>query len=235
MKPARPWRVLVVDDDPAVAAVHQGYVSRLPEFVSVGVVHRGDDVLPAVRRTAPHLVLLDVHLPDRSGIDVLRELRARRVPVDVLAITAAREVETVREAMAGGVVGYLVKPFPLGTFAERLRDYARHRERVLAAERGPLQQSEVDRLLGVAPSPERVPVPAQLPKPLSRRTMDLVASTLESSEAEDLSAAEVAERCGLSRVSARRYLDHLERTGQAVVQPRYGRAGRPENGYRWHG
>ncbi|KQS72132.1 response regulator [Modestobacter sp. Leaf380] len=233
--PERPVRVLVVDDDEAVAAVHRGYVQRIPGFAVVGVVHRGSEVLPAVTRTRPDLVLLDVHLPDRSGIDVLRELRARRVPVDVITITAAREIETVREAMAGGVSSYLVKPFPLQVFADRLRDYAEHRDRfrrLREEAEGPLGQDEVDRLLGLAPRPVALR-PLTLPKALSDRTMDLVVETLRGSTADDLSAVEVAELCGLSRVSARRYLDHLERTGFADVRPRYGRAGRPENGYRW--
>jgi two-component system CitB family response regulator len=74
-----------------------------------------------------------------------------------------------------------------------------------------------------------------LPKGLSPRTLELVASTLRGSAESDMSAGEVAERCGLARVSARRYLEHLERVGLAIVRPRYGNTGRPENGYRWSG
>jgi two-component system CitB family response regulator len=51
----------------------------------------------------------------------------------------------------------------------------------------------------------------------------------------ELSSGEAAELCGMSRVSARRYLEHLAGQGLARVRPRYGSAGRPENGYRWVG
>jgi response regulator of citrate/malate metabolism len=234
--PADPVRVLVVDDDFAVCAIHRGYVESLPGFEVVGEAHRGADTLEAVATLGPDLVLLDIHLPDMSGIEVLRRLRALPgPPVDVIAITAAREVETVRGAMAGGVVHYLVKPFALKTFRERMELYAATRTDLLrrAAELGTeLEQSDVDRILQ---SRQRTLAPPSLPKGLSARTLDLVAATLRSAEGADLSAVEVAERCGMARVSARRYLEHLERAGLAEVRPRYGQTGRPENGYRWVG
>ncbi len=229
-------RVLVVDDDFTVAAIHREYVKSLPGFEVVGEAHRGDDALTARAALQPDLMLLDIYLPDMSGIEVLRRLRAEPGPhVDVIAITAARELETVRDAMAGGVVSYLVKPFSLGSFRERLEAYAAHHAEMLrqrAAAGSGLEQSDVDRLLRVR---QRAMAASSLPKGLSARTLELVASTLRSSGEGDLSAGEVAERCGMARVSARRYLEHLERVGLAVVRPRYGSTGRPENGYRWSG
>jgi two-component system CitB family response regulator len=156
---------------------------------------------------------------------------------DVVAITAAREVETVRQAMAGGVVDYLVKPFSLATFRERLEVYRSHRAELLRRSEDPpgaLEQSDVDRMLHRRRTSGQAAA-ANLPKGLSPRTLESVARTLRSTPDDDLSAGEVAERCGLARVSARRYLEHLERTGRAAVLPRYGGTGRPENGYRWLG
>lgn len=233
-----PVRVLVVDDDFAVASVHRGYVEALPGFEVVGEVHRGDRAVEAVRALQPDLLLLDVYLPDISGLEVLRRIRSTPGPQpDVLAITAAREVETVRQAMAGGVVDYLVKPFSLATFRERLEVYRAHRTELLRRSEDTstsLEQRDVDRMLHSrrAGSPGAV---ADLPKGLSHRTLESVARALRTASAQDLSAGEVAERCGLARVSARRYLEHLERTGRAAVFPRYGGTGRPENGYRWVG
>lgn len=223
--------VLVVDDDEAVATVHRGYTDSVPGFRVIGVVHRGGDVLPAVRDLRPDLVLLDVHLPDVSGTEVLRQLRAEGMDVDVMAVTAAREVDTVREAMAGGVVHYLVKPFALAAFRDRLQAYAEHRARLRGAA-SVSDQADVDRLLQ---GRQRTPLPVDLPKGLSSRTLAVVVQSLREQAPADLSATEVAERCGIARVSARRYLEHLEQHGRAVVRPRYGGAGRPENGYRWVG
>jgi len=227
-------RVLVVDDDFAVAALHRGFVEAHGGFDVVATAHTGADAIAATERHSPDLVLLDVYLPDMSGVDVLAELRRRLdPPVDVIAITAARELETVRAAMAGGVLHYLVKPFPAQVLRERLDDYLRHWEALRRTSRGSgqLDQLEVDRLLGAQHAGRRT---HELPKGLSGHTLDLVTRALER-HADDASAQQIGEAVGVSRVSARRYLEHLVATGRARVTPRYGAAGRPENRYRWIG
>lgn len=231
-----PLRVLVVDDDFAVAGVHRAYLESMPEFTVVAEAHSARQALRAVDELGPDMVLLDIHLPDMSGIEVLRRLRARPggQDLDVIAITAAREVETVRAAMAGGVAHYLIKPFSLQVFEERLHGYAAQRRemRRRTAQHGTVRdQGDVDRLLS---APRLVGSAETLPKGLSPHTLSLVAEALRNGEG-DLSAAEAATRCGLSRVSTRRYLEQLTAMGLAEVRPRYGTAGRPENGYLWTG
>ncbi|GAA2849055.1 response regulator [Streptosporangium fragile] len=220
-------RVLVVDDDFMVARIHSGYVARVPGFTVVDVAHTGRAAIAATAAHRPDLVLLDIYLPDMSGLDVLTTLRGTAHPVDVLVITAARDVATVRAAMRGGAVNYLIKPFTAGALTERLEQYADNRRR-LAALGAQTCQDEVDRLFGAA----RGGPP--LPKGLSATTCTLVADALRGSGT-DLSAAEAAALTGLSRVSARRYLEHLCAAGQAELRPRYGTAGRPEHRYRWTG
>lgn len=217
--------VLIVDDDFMVARVHRGYVDRVPGFTVVGEAHTGAGALAAVDELRPNLVLLDVYLPDMSGLEVLAELRSgRHAAVDVIAVTAARDVASIRSAMQGGVLHYLIKPFSYPALRDRLERYTEV-SRALPA-RGPIRQDDVDRAFGVARS---APTPT-LPKGLSRPTCDLVLTLLRNS-GEELSAAEVAERCGLSRVSARRYLGHLAASGVLTLRLRYG-SGRPEHRYR---
>lgn len=225
-------RVLVVDDDFAVAALHRGFVEFHGGFTVTGVAHDGAEALRLVDETDPDLVLLDVYLPDMSGLEVLQRLRARPGrPVDVIAITAARELETVRTAMAGGVLHYLVKPFTAQVLRERLDDYLRHRAEIRRTEAGEteLDQDQVDRLLA---TPRRGQPAATLPKGLSRATMAAVRDALAEHHG-SASAQEVGDRVGVSRVSARRYLEHLVAEGRAQVTPKYGASGRPENRYLW--
>jgi two-component system CitB family response regulator len=228
-------RTLVVDDDFAVASLHRAYLEALPGFTVFAEAHSARQALRAVEELKPDLVLLDIHLPDMSGLEVLQRLRARPggPALDVIAITAAREVETVRAAMAGGVAQYLVKPFTLHVFRERLEEYEVRRRELHRRAAGTVRdQDDVDRLLS---APQRAGGSTQdLPKGLSRHTLALVADVLQEAEG-DLSAAEAAERCGLSRVSCRRYLEQLSTMGLADVRPRYGGTGRPENGYVWSG
>lgn len=225
-------RVVIVDDDVAVATLHRAFVEAHGGFTVAAVAHDGATALEQFREAAPDLVLLDIHLPDMTGIDVLRRLReVGETPVDVIAITAARELETVRAAMSGGVLHYLVKPFTAAELHARLDDYLHHRAAVerTAARQTSLDQVEVDRLLDARRRPRAADKP--LPKGLAQPTMDAVRSALQS-RPDSASAAEIGEAVGMSRVSARRYLEHLVAQGLAEVAPRYG-AGRPENRYVW--
>ncbi|MGO4805713.1 response regulator [Arthrobacter sp. 2MCAF15] len=232
-------RTLIIDDDVAVAGIHHGFLLARGGFDVVAMAHTGQQGIDLAAELAPELVLLDIHLPDMSGLDVLQRLRGHRRPVDVLVITASRELDTVRGAMAGGVLHYLVKPFSSQALNERLDEYVMLRDELASGSAGPLDQASIDRL--VAPSRRSAPAePAQppgqaalrLPKGLSRPTLDAVIEALKAS-AEDVSAAGLALQLGLSRVSARRYLEYLVVHGHARLTPRYGAAGRPENRYLW--
>jgi response regulator of citrate/malate metabolism len=220
-------RVLVVDDDFMVARVHAGFVRRVPGFEVVGTAHTGAEALADVARLAPHLVLLDVYLPDMSGLDVLRTLRQECPDVDVLVVSAARDVDTVKEALRGGVVHYLVKPFDQAALAERLLAYAERHQGLGVLEEA--RQEDLDRLFGTTAAPTGR---ADLPKGLTPETADVVRRALVAAE-DDLSSSECAEETGLSRVGARRYLEYFVATGRAEVRPRYGATGRPERRYRW--
>ncbi|MGC5617504.1 response regulator [Georgenia sp. Z1491] len=223
-------RVLVVDDDFAVAGLHRSFVESTPGFEVAGVAATGAEALMEAERLAPDLVLLDIYLPDITGLEVLRRLRAQQ-EVDVVVITAAREVETVRSAMSGGVLHYLIKPFTRADLAARLDDYLRRRRMVSEQPSEPLSQEQVDRLLGGTRSARtRAGDRAVLPKGLAARTMEMVTEALRASD-EPLSAEELADRVGMSRVSARRYLEHLVATEQAEVRPRFGGSGRPQHLY----
>jgi len=215
--------VLVVDDDFMVASIHRKFVQRTPGFHVVGTAATGALALAEIERLSPDLVLLDVHLPDVSGIEVLRRLRAGGNPVGVVMVTAAREADTVRAAAAGGATHYLVKPFEYDDLRTRLEAF---RQAHLALDRiGDGAQDEIDAVF----SPVVGIREAVLPKGLSAPTAALVLAALAEGEA---SATECAQRVGLSRVSARRYLEHFVTQGRATVFLKYGGAGRPERRYR---
>ncbi len=219
-------RTLIVEDDFRVAAIHRAYTERLPGFMVVGEARSGAQALDLVERTRPDLVLLDIYLPDLPGLEVLRRLREPgRPPVDIIAITAAREGEMLRGAMQGGVLQYLVKPFQFHTFREKLEGYAALRSRLAKVQ--DVDQAEVDKLYTLL----RTAAADALPKGLSAATLALVARVMR--ERQSLSAADVARLAGVSRVTARRYLEHLCRSGRVELTMRYGRSGRPEHRYCW--
>lgn len=227
-------RVLVVDDEPVVADAHASYLGRLDGFVTAGIAHSAGQAMTflteQVTAGAPvDLVLLDLTLPDAGGLDLARRLRATRIDADIIAITAVRDLESVQAAMAVGAFHYLIKPFGFAAFRERLEEYAHYRHQ-LADTGSATTQQDVDDLLATLRSPRRT----ALPKGLTAATLESVSSEVRA-HAGGYSASELAEHLQLSRVTARRYLEHLADLGLATRAPRYGSPGRPEVGYTWRG
>lgn len=218
----QPIRVLVVEDEPLLADAHREYVERVPGFATVAVAHSGQDALRVLSRRSVDLVLLDFYLPDMSGLDVCRTMRSTGVTADVIAVTSARDLETVRAAISQGVVQYLLKPFAFAAMRDKLQSYAEYR---VALGQGSTAQDQavVDRALAVLRgSPETA-----LPKGLSQATLSLVAEAL-GARTKPASASDLAAATGVSRVTARRYLEHLVAHGAAEQSLRYAKAGRPE-------
>ncbi|TME91931.1 MAG: response regulator [Chloroflexi bacterium] len=195
-------RALVVDDDFMVAELHSDFTARVPGFQVVGIAHSGGEALAAIERQRPDLVILDIYLPDQSGLAVLQQLRRDGADVDVIMVTAAKDMPSLQQAMQGGVLHYIVKPFDFARFAQTLETYRRFRD-------------------------ERA---RRVPKGLNGPTLDLILRDLMRQHAPQ-TAQEVADRTGVSRGTARRYLEYLEQRGQATLDLRYGSTGRPEHLY----
>ncbi|MEU3745385.1 MULTISPECIES: response regulator [Streptomyces] len=220
----RPLRVLVVEDDPVAADAHALYAGRVEGFTVVGVAHSRAAAVRILDRTPVDLILLDLYLPDGHGLHLLRALRAAGHSADVIAVTSARDLAVVREGVSLGVVQYVLKPFAFATLRDRLTRYAEFRASAGEAS----GQDEVDRALATL----RAPQPATLPKGLSAPTLEAVTRTLRDTPA-GVTAAEAGTAVGISRITARRYLEHLVTEGRAVRAPQYGQIGRPELQYRW--
>jgi response regulator of citrate/malate metabolism len=218
---------LVAEDDPIVAEVNVGYIERVPGFTPAGVARTGAEAVAMAARQHADLVLLDFGLPDMTGIEVCRALLAGQAqPPGIIAVTAARDADTVRAAIAHGVVQYLIKPYSFATFRDKLDRYAAYHQKLPSGQI--TDQPEVDRALESL----RGSAGGALPKGLSPVTYDLIVAALRESGG-PMSAADIAVATGVSRVSARRYLEHLHHKGLAVLTSRYGSTGRPEHRYAW--
>lgn len=221
----RAIRVLVVEDDPVAADAHRMYVERVPGFAVTGTAHSGAEAQRALERSPVDLLLLDLYLPDGHGLQLVRSLRAAGNSADVIAVTSARDLAVVRDGVSLGVVQYVLKPFTYPTLRDRLLRYAEFRATAGEAS----GQEEVDRALAAL----RAPQPAALPKGLSAPTLQAVIRVLRAARLEGMTASEAGSAAGMSRITARRYLEYLVETGRAERSPQYGQVGRPELCYRW--
>lgn len=200
-------------------------------------------------------------VPGLEVLRELRGTAAPDEGPDVLVVTAARDAGTVRGAQRGGAVQYVIKPFEGHLLQERLRRYAERREalaslqapgqgdvdRLFGVPSDPSAPWEATTAgtgtdpgegtgsgtgTGLGAEAAEPGAVSRLPKGLTEQTAELVRATLEEGAGPaGLSASECAGHSGLSRVSARRYLEHFVSLGTARVTLRYGTTGRPERRY----
>lgn len=226
-----PLRVLIVEDEPLTAGAHAAYLDRVGGFEVAGTAHTGSEAIRVLRdaRAAGELVdliLLDVNLPDTTGIELCRSLRSSGIEIDVIAVTAVRDAAVVRSAVSLGIVQYLIKPFGFAAFAEKLGAYREYHSRVGSSV--VTDQQEVDASFAAL----RTSAGGDLPKGLTRETLDRVRAAIRGGPSGAVSAAELAADLDLSRVTARRYLEYLADAGIVERASRYGTPGRPEVEYR---
>ncbi|WP_282943632.1 response regulator [Paenibacillus sp. RC67] len=237
-------QVLLIEDDLMVQEVNRQFVEQVDGFTVVGVAGSGVEGMERIRELKPDLAIMDIFMPQQDGIETLTQIRQEQLPVDVMVISAANDQKTIQRMLQYGAVDYIMKPFKF----ERVRQALEHyRSMKLALENsGPVSQSELDRMLhrskqqgteasntasGVsAPHNEAWQSAAEeLPKGLQVVTMRQIAQFLIQ-QSRPLSAEEVAEGVGIARVTARRYLEYLEKSGKVRLDLQYG-VGRPVNKY----
>ncbi|MBW5444950.1 response regulator [Cohnella sp. CFH 77786] len=232
------YRVVLIEDDPMVREVNRQFIEKVPGFRVVASASDGQEGMRIVREKLPDLAIIDIFMPGMDGIETLRQMRRENLPVDAIVVTAAKDAATINQMLRGGAIDYLIKPFEASRLQQALQRYRILRDRL---ERNPtLSQPELDSVLLAAEHPggtrgrstgaPSFPDQDQLPKGLNAVTLRQIWSILQAAESE-LSAEEVADKSGLARVTARRYLDYLEKNEWIRLDMRYGGVGRPVNRY----
>ena len=226
------FQVLIVEDDFRIAEINRQFVNRVDGFTVLEVVKTAEDALAYLRNKTPlpQLILLDVYIPDTEGLHFFWQLRNEFNEIDVIMVTAAKEVVTIAETLRGGIFDYIVKPAVFDRFEQTLNRF--RYQRLLLSSRDELNQEEIDGLTGfpVLPSPENK-ADGQLPKGIDQITLEKIRVALSTSSEVGMTALNVGHTIGVSRSTARRYLEFLVSEKEAVAQLKYGDVGRPERKY----
>jgi len=223
-------RVLIVEEDPMVMRLNVDYLARLEGVELVGQCESVPAALELLEREAVDLLLLDVYLRNRSGLEVLRHLRAQDRNTDAVLITAASEIETVRAAQRLGARDYLVKPFSFERFRDAVEACRRARE-ALSRLPDQLVQGDIDRLFSQAPATD-LRRPGDLPKGLTPASLAQVAQAILALDEDSFTSETLLPATGMSRVSVRKYLKHLSDAQLLEESFHYGQIGRPSFRYR---
>ncbi|MEH7501084.1 response regulator [Neobacillus drentensis] len=221
-----PLKVILIEDDPMVREVHRQFIDRIEGFSIIGIASNGMEGLRLIQDLRPDLAIIDLYMPYMGGLEMLRELRSGACSVDVIAITAASDIETIHGVLQQGAVDYIMKPFTFDRIKKSLDNYKNYR--VKLREKKTLLQEELDQLLFIDRKEQSEG--ESLPKGLNMNTLTKITKFI-SQENEPVSAEEVAENIGMARVTARRYLDYLEKEGKVKIHIHYGGIGRPINRY----
>ncbi len=221
-------KVIIAEDDQPIAEIQRRFLERVEGYETVGIAHSITDARDLIEVMKPSLVLLDVQFGDGNGIDFLHEIRGSHKQIDVILVTAAKEVETFQNALRGGVFDYILKPLVFERLEQSLLKFQEyyHNTRVLKK----LDQAEVDRLLS---SSKQSATSRIYPKGIDPLTLDKVRQLLgEYKDKRTFTAEEVGKEIGSSRTTARRYLEYLLSTDEVSADLHYGNVGRPERIYR---
>jgi len=220
-------RVMVVDDDFMIAKMHSSYIEKLPDYELAGVAHSYEQTIAQVKELQPDLLLLDVYLPDQSGIEVLRTIRMEKIPCDIILITAAKELTVIEEAFRLGIFDYLIKPFDLDHLKDTLEKYRRFKRHLQSSAQPDQNFVEgLKKLRAAHSSPAQ-----QVQKGIDTRTLERIKGIMRQDN-EYRTAEQFALLTGVSRSTARAYLDFLVTRGDAEEFLQYGAVGRPQRLFR---
>ncbi|MEK7255582.1 MAG: response regulator transcription factor [Bacteroidota bacterium] len=124
-KPLPPvLRVAIVEDDAQTRNLTASLLNLYPGIECVGVFERAETFAEAIAKLRPHVVLMDIGLPGKSGIQAVKELKEKHRDVEFIMFTINEDAEQIVEALAWGATGYLLKNTRPEKIVEAIRDVA---------------------------------------------------------------------------------------------------------------
>lgn len=226
------YQVMIVEDDPMVATINRQYVDMNPSFRVCGSFRNGKDGLEFIKKKHVDLVILDYYMPLMNGMEFMERLKQFEKKPDVIIVTAANEMETVKGLIGAGVIDYLVKPFEYARFERALDQFSKKQE-LLSNVDGNLSQRDIDRLLSSGAVNEAGPTRMQ--KGLQEHTLETIRQYMKEHRDQSFTSEEIAEQVHLSRVTIRRYVNYMLETHEIVSGIDYKTGGRPSIQFRYVG
>jgi len=227
-------KVVLVEDDPMVREVNRQFIEQVEGFELIAMAGNGNDGLQVIEDMSPDLVLMDIYMPEKDGLETLRAIRQKNIKVDVITVTAANDMATIQNILHLGVYDYIMKPFTFNRMEQTLLNYKQFKQRTANIQ--DVTQQDLDEMMRKTPITQfekeapTTPNAIELPKGFNKMTMEKVLDFIKSAK-EGASADEVAAAIGVARVTARRYLDFMEKQTMIKVENVYGNVGRPINKY----
>ena len=217
-------KTIIVEDDLMVASINNQFASKTKSIKVIATFHNGADALQFLKETHVDLVLLDLYMPGYNGLELLRELRKEKFDIDVIMITAANDMDHIKEAMQLGVVDYLMKPFQYERFSEAMDKYLlKHKIMENGME---CTQQDIDQLIRIQ-RPSEKSKELEMQKGLQRQTLERVTECLTIHKGNYVTSDLISKEVGLSQVTTRRYLNYMVEADLIQSRVDYSTGGRP--------
>lgn len=221
------YQVMVIEDDPMVAAIDKQYVEMNPAFQVVKLCKHGGEGLEFLVYHEVDLIILDYYTPAMTGLEFLDCLRASGRTTSVIMVTSADDTHIVRELFARGVLDYLVKPFQSDRFQQALERFLQT-QNLLSSDDRKVVQGDIDRLFRRT---EGGDLSQSTPKGINTDTLDLIRDFFHEHPGQLFNGEQIAEQVSLSRITVRRYVNHMVDTGEISTSIDYQTGGRPSIKY----
>lgn len=212
--------VLVVEDDPMVAQLHEHYLSQIKGFQLQDIANNGDVALRLLNYKKYDLLILDLFMPTMDGLQLLAKIRENSYDVDVIIISAANDKDKIKQALRLGAVDYIIKPFEFERFNLALSNYLKRYH--IVEDQSVIEQSDLDQTI-ISKKEDSV---VSLPKGLDKHTLSTVWDCIKNVEGM-FTTEEIAAKVGISRVSIRKYLEFLKLLHLLKLDLHRGSVGRP--------
>ena len=137
--------VLVVEDDPMVAQLHEHYLSQIKGFNLSDVANNGDMALKLLSKKSYDLLILDIFMPTMDGLQLLAKIREYGFDVDVIIVSAANDKDKIKQALRLGAVDYIIKPFEFERLNLALNNYLKRYH--IVSEQTIIEQSDLDQTI----------------------------------------------------------------------------------------
>lgn len=188
----KPIRVLLIDDSPIIRLGLRSALEDCADIMIVGEAGSAAEGIAAAAKHKPDVVLLDLHLPDKSGLLACRDLLKARPQTKVLILTSSSNERNVQEALSAGAQGYLLKENDGATLASALR--------TVAGGRPVLDPSMAGQVLNLVKHHGEMTAASRLNQlsPQERRVVAFLADGLTNKE--------IGDRLGLTEKTVKNYL-----------------------------
>ena len=217
------YHVLIVEDDPMVLSINRRYLEKIPGFIVSATCDSFDEAIRLTSKYTYDLLLVDINIKGNTGLDLIKTLRKREYPADLIMITAAGEQEAIRIGLQCGIVDYILKPFQFKRFQKSIALFLQRQELLHPGK--PLTQQQIDQLQ----SPEINTVEKEedaIDKGLTPSTLAVILECINQQEG-DFTVSDITSLTNLSHVSVRKYLHYLESRQVIEMRLEYGTVGRP--------